>query len=483
MAVLKRVYKGSLSLLNDLYQLTMAYSYWASGNREKEAVFHLSFRDAPFEGEYALACGLQYALEYIQDFHFDEEDVDYLKTLKGRDDTPLFTGEFLNYLQNMEFECDVEAVPEGTVVFPHEPLLRVRGPLLQCQLLETPLLNIINFQTLVATKAARVRRAVGDGVFSDFGLRRAQGIDGGLSASRASYIGGADTTSNLLAGKLLGIPVSGTHAHSWVMSFDSETEAFDAYARAMPHNSVLLVDTYHTLRGVRNAIKTGRKLREEGYDLGGVRLDSGDLAELARESRKLLDEAGFTNTRIVASSDLDEYRIADIKRRGGPVDIWGVGTKLVTAYDDPALDGVYKLAAVRKPGEDWDYRVKLSDNPAKVTNPGIQQIRRFSKGGRYVGDVIYDEIIGQQGAPRVSSISGDAEPRALAEDARGEDLLLPVYRDGAPVYEPPGLDELRSRGLAQVEAFHPVAREGYTVGLEPQLRQRKDDLIRRARND
>lgn len=483
MAVLERIYKGSLSLLNDLYQLTMAYSYWASGNRDKEAVFHLFFRDAPFQGHYALACGLEYALEYIRAFCFDDEDIAYLKTLTGMDGEPLFTDAFLDYLKNLEFTCDVDAVPEGTVMFPHEPLLRVRGPLLQCQLLETPLLNIVNFQTLIATKAAHIRQAAGDDTVMDFGLRRAQGIDGGLSASRAAYVGGVDATSNVLAGKLLGIPVKGTHAHSWVMSFESEREAFDAYAQAMPHNAVLLVDTYDTLRGVRRAIQSGYELRRRGYDLGGIRLDSGDLAELAIQARRLLDDAGFHDTRIVASSDLDEYRIADIKARGGPIDVWGVGTKLATAHDDPALDGVYKLAAVRAPGGDWSYRVKLSDNPEKVTNPGVQQVRRFMRQGRYVGDMIYDENLGCQGTPRLAALAGEAEPLPLEGDLRGEDLLQPVFRNGGPVYQAPGLDELRRRGLEQVAAFRGIPRQGYAVGLEPRLRRCKDELIRKARGE
>ncbi len=481
MAVLKHVYQGSLSLLNDLYQFTMAYGYWATGNQDKEAVFHLSFRDAPFGGSYVLACGLEYALEYIRTFAFDDGDIAYLGSLTAMDGEPLFSDDFLDYLRNMTFDCHVDAVPEATVMFPHEPMLRVRGPLLQCQLLETPLINMINFQTLVATKAVRIRRAAGDDEVSEFGLRRAQGIDGGLSASRAAYVGGADSTSNVMAGRLLGIPVSGTHAHSWVMSFDSEREAFDAYARAMPHNSVLLVDTYDTVAGVKNAIETGRELHRRGYELQGIRPDSGDLAELARQARDMLDEAGFQQTRIVASSGLDEASIAEIKKRGGPVDVWGVGTKLATAYDEPTLDGIYKLAAVRGADGEWRYCIKLSDDEGKITNPGIQQVQRFSRDGRYVGDMIFDETWGCSQSDPLMPVADEGKPVSLPAGARGENLLQPVYHKGEMVYEPPKLSELRQRGLEQMTAFADIDGDRhYPVGLEPRLRRCKDELIRRG---
>jgi nicotinic acid phosphoribosyltransferase len=322
---LARVYRDSLALLTDLYQLTMAYGYWKSGTAEKQACFHLAFRKNPFGGGFAVACGLQPAIEYVESLRFQDEDLDYLAGIQGNDGRPLFEEGFLDHLRTLSFCCDLDAVPEGTVVFGQEPLVRVTGPLLVAQLLETPLLNLINFQTLIATKAARLRLAAGDDPILEFGLRRAQGIDGGLAAARAAYAGGCDGTSNVLAGKVYGIPVKGTHAHSWVLSFDSELEAFAAYAAALPNNCVFLVDTYDSLQGVRHAVEVGRKLREQGHEMIGVRLDSGDLAWLSREARRILDEAGFPEAQILASNDLDETLIADLKRQGAAIGVWGVG--------------------------------------------------------------------------------------------------------------------------------------------------------------
>ena len=265
------------------------------------------------------------------------------------------------------------------------------GPILQCQLLETALLNIVNFQTLIATKAARVCHAAAPEPVLEFGLRRAQGIDGAMAASRAAHVGGCAATSNVLAGMRYGIPIKGTHAHSWVMSFDTEEEAFEAYADAMPNNCVFLVDTYDTIEGVRTAVRVGKRLREKGHELAGVRLDSGDLAYLSIEARKILDEGGFPNAAIVASNDLDEQTISSIKQQGGRVSIWGVGTKLVTAFDQPAMGGVYKLGAIRQENGAWRYSLKLSEQPIKVSNPGIQQVRRFRLGTEFIGDMIYNE--------------------------------------------------------------------------------------------
>ncbi|MCC7528467.1 MAG: nicotinate phosphoribosyltransferase, partial [Candidatus Melainabacteria bacterium] len=285
---LYRLYRESLSLLTDLYQLTMAYGHWKSGSYTKDAVYHLSFRKNPFNGGYAVACGLATMVDFINHFRFDTTDTGYLATLKGQDDRPLFEEKFLDYLSNLRLNVDINAVPDGTIIFAHEPLVRVTGPIIQCQLLETALLNMFNFQTLIATKAARIREAAGDKSILEFGLRRAQGLDGGLTASLAAYIGGCDATSNVLAGKLFGIPVSGTHAHSWVMSFADELEAFKAYAQAMPNNCVFLVDTYDTIDGVANAIEAARWLKKTGHQFLGIRLDSGDLAYLSVEARKML---------------------------------------------------------------------------------------------------------------------------------------------------------------------------------------------------
>lgn len=481
MPLLNQLYGASLALLTDLYQLTMAYGYQATEARDKEAVYHLFFRKAPFGGDLAIAAGLEQAIEYLQRLHYTDDDVSYLATLRGNDGEPLFSKSFLDYLTNLEFSFDVDAIPEGTAVFANEPLLRVRGPIIQCQLLETSLLNLVNFQTLIATKAARVRHAAGDDKVLEFGLRRSQGIDGGICAARAAFIGGVDATSNVLAGRLFGIPVAGTHAHSWVMAFDSESEAFDTYLRAQPNNAIFLVDTYDTIEGVRRAIEAGRKLHALGHRMAGIRLDSGDVGKLARQTRRMLDDAGFKETRIVASGDLDEHRIGDFKRRGVPITIWGVGTKLVTGDDHSSLTGVYKLAAVRDPGSDWQYRVKLSDSPDKTTNPGIQQVRRHSLRGRYVADEIFDE--GALGAEHRAFYRDGAQPslHKLPDADVHDDLLVPVFRDGGLVYELSGLRSIRARSMAQYAAFVERGAGDYPVGLEQRLQECKDGLIGRLR--
>ena len=308
-------------------------------------------------------------------------------------------------------------------MFPYEPLVRVRGPILQAQLVETALLNIVNFETLIATKAARLWLAARGDPVVDFGLRRAQGLDGGLCASRAACVGGCEGTSNVLAGQLLGLPVKGTHAHSWVMVFDSELEAFEAYARALPNNCIFLVDTYDTLEGVRNAARVGRQLEARGHEMIGIRLDSGDLAYLSIEARRILDEAGLTGARIVASNDLDEHTIASLKEQGARIDVWGVGTRLVTGGDQSALGGVYKLGAVRAAGGEWKPRVKLSEQAAKTSNPGVQQVRRFSGPHGFVADVIYDETTGLPAEPVIVDPLDATRRKRVAAGTPAEDLL------------------------------------------------------------
>src|SRR3984957_6137696 len=298
------------TLLTDLYQLTMAYGYWKEKMLDHEAVFHLTFRQEPFHGGYAITCGLSDAIDFLRNFTFRPDYLTYLAELCGSDGESLFETRFLDYLQTLRFACDIDAIPEGNVVFPHEPLLRVSGPLVQCQLFETALLNIINFQTLIATKSARICLAAKGSPVMEFGLRRAHGPDGALAASRAAYIGGCVATSNVLAGKVFGIPVRGTHAHSWVMSFQTEYEAFQGYGEVMPGNCVFLVDTYDSIEGIRNAVAVGRYLRSIGKKLIGIRLDSGDLNYLSTVARDILDQAGFKDTQIVASNDLDEHVIA-----------------------------------------------------------------------------------------------------------------------------------------------------------------------------
>jgi nicotinate phosphoribosyltransferase len=480
------VYRPSLSLLTDLYQITMAYGYWREGRHDREAVFHLSFRRNPFGGGFAVACGLHRALDFLEDLRFEAEDLAYLRSLQGADGRPLFVPEFLDHLGQLRLSCDVDAVPEGTVVFPHEPLVRVRGPLSQCQLLETPLLTLVNFETLIATKAARVCLAAQGEPVLEFGLRRAQGVDGALSASRAAYVGGCAATSNVLAGRLYGIPVRGTHAHSWVMSFDSEAEAFAAYAHAMPNNVVLLVDTYDSLEGVKRAVEIGRVLREGGHELIGIRLDSGDLAYLSLEARRILDQAGFGTTAIMASNDLDERVIASLKEQGAAITVWGVGTHLTTGGDQPALGGVYKLGAVRGPDGRWQYKVKLSEQAAKVSTPGVQQVRRYGNGREYLEDLVFDEETGLPAQPLMVDPLDPTRRRRVLPELASEDLLLPMARRGRVTYERPELPSVRSRVLEQLGRFHPgikrfVNPHRYPVGLESSLHDMKTRLVLEAR--
>ncbi len=482
-----QVYRTSLALLTDFYQLTMAYAAWKGGVAGKEAVFHLAFRRNPFEGGYAVAAGLEDALDLVVHSRFTPDDLAFLGAQRGGDGEPLFEPAFLDWLAALRLDVDVDAVPEGTVVFPHEPLLRVRGPIVPCMLLETPLLAIVNFQTLVATKAARIVLAARGAPVVEFGLRRAQGIDGSLSASRAAFVGGVSGTSNVLAAKLHGIPVKGTHAHSWVMLFDGEPEAFETYARALPGNTVLLVDTYDTLDGVRNAIAVGLRLRERGHRLAGIRLDSGDLAWLSQQARRLLDEAGLRDTAILASNELDEHVIQALHDQKAAVAIWGVGTRLVTGWGDPALGGVYKLSAVRDgPGLPWTRRVKLSEQLAKTTIPGILQVRRYRHAGGFLADAIFDEGLGLPPAPEIVDPLDHTRRRVIPEGTPGEDLLAPALRSGVPVGPPPPLAEVRARAASQLAGLHAgvtrlVHPHAYPVGLERRLFDERTRLVLEAR--
>ena len=486
MSIPSEIYKPSLSLLTDLYQLTMAYGYWKLGRDKEEAAFHLFFRQNPFKGGYTVAAGLAHVIDYVSTLKFDQEDLEYLAGLQGNDGKVLFESAFIDYLGNLKFRCDVDGVPEGTVVFPQEPLLRVVGSILQCQLLETALLNMINFQSLIATKAARVCEATGGMPVLEFGLRRAQGIDGALAASRAAYIGGCAATSNVLAGRLLGIPVKGTHAHSWVMLFEEELESFNAYADVLPNNCVFLVDTYDTLEGVKNAITAGERLRARGYEMVGIRLDSGDLAYLSMEARKMLDEAGFPDAVIVASNDLDEKTIESLRDQGSQIGIWGVGTRLITGHDQPALGGVYKLAAVRKPGEPWEYKVKVSEQTIKVSTPGVLQIRRYEGDSGYMADMVYDVGLGISENSCIVDPMDSTRRRDVPENAKYEDLLVSVIRNGEVVYEVPPIKESRMRKTKQLEKLHPGIRRflnphEFPSGTEKQLFDLKTRLIMEAR--
>lgn len=480
------IYNQSLALLTDLYQITMAYGLWKNGMQDKEAVYHLFFRKRPFGGGYTIAAGLELIVQFLDQFRFDESDLEYLATLKGADDKLLFEPSFLDYLSELKFTCDLDAVPEGTTVFPYEPMVRVKGPLIQAQLLETPLLNLINFSSLIATKASRVCHAAkGDSVL-EFGLRRAQGIDGALTAARSAYIGGCDSTSNVLAGKLFGIPVKGTHSHSWVMIFDEEIESFKAYAKVLPSNCIFLVDTYNTLEGVKKAIEVGCWLKDQGKSLLGIRLDSGDLAYLSKESRKMLDAAGFQDAVIVASNELDETIISELKRQGAQVAVWGVGTSVITAKDQPALDGVYKLSAIRDPGKEWKYRLKLSEQMTKISNPGILQIRRYYDENENIADAVYNEGDDLSEGCHIIDPLDSTRQKTIESTASFRDLLVPIFIKGQLCYKLPSLDSIRANTKKELSQFHEGIKRflyphQYVVGMEKKLYDLKVDLIKKIR--
>lgn len=364
----------NLTLLTDLYEITMMQAYFKNNNKNKMAIFDVFYRKNPMDGGYAISAGLEQVIEYINNLHFTEDDINYLASLK------IFEDDFLDYLKNFKFTGDIYAIPEGSVMFPREPMLKVIAPIMEAQFIETAILNILNHQSLIATKAARICYAAeGDGIM-EFGLRRAQGPDAGIYGARAAVIGGCAGTSNVLTGQMFDVPVMGTHAHSWIMSFDDEYTAFYTYAKLYPMACTLLVDTYDTLNsGVPNAIKVFKQIKKEGIELKnyGIRLDSGDLAYLSKKARKMLDDAGFKDATITASNDLDEFLIASLKMQGAEITNWGVGTNLITSKDCPSFGGVYKLAAIMEDGENFTPKIKLSDNSEKITNPGNKKIYRI----------------------------------------------------------------------------------------------------------
>lgn len=480
---LKSIYRESLSLLTDLYELSMAYGYWKLGIAERESVFHLFFRRKPFNGGFAVTAGLETVLEFLEHFHYTASDLAYLEALKGSDGKALFEPKFLEYLSHFSFKCDIDAMLEGTPVFPYEPILRVQGPILHAQLLESPLLNIINFQTLIATKSARICWAARPDPVVEFGLRRAQGMDGALAASRAAYIGGCESTSNVLAGKIFGIPVKGTHAHSWIMAFDEEEESFEAFAGVMPNNCIFLIDTYESIEGVKKAIRVAKKMRAKGLEMIGVRLDSGDLAHLSIQIRTLLDEGGFPQAKIMASNELDEHIINDLKHQDAKVNIWGVGTNLVTGKDQSALDGVYKISAIKDEKGKWQYKVKISEQLAKVTNPGIHQVRRYYDDRGYVADMIYDIHSEVPLEPHSIDPLDSTRRQTHPSQMKYQDLLVPIVRGGKRVYESPPLAQIREKAQSELSRFHPATRrflypQPYFVGLENSLYETKLGILR-----
>ena len=475
-------------LLTDLYQLTMAQGYWECGKADTQACFHMFFRDYPFNGGYAVACGMAQLADLVDGFTFSEDDLEYLASIPAPGGGMLFKPEFIDYLRDFKLSVDIEAVAEGEIVFPYEPLVRVTGPIMECQLLETALLNCVNFETLIATKAARVCMAA-EAPVAEFGLRRAQGAAGGVWASRAAVVGGCASSSNVLAGKLFDLPVSGTHAHSWVMSFPDELSAFRAYAKAFPTNCVLLVDTYDVAQGIKNAITVGLEMRERGEKLTGIRIDSGDLSWLAKMARTMLDEAGLTDCGIVLSNDLDEYTIRSIRDEGAQVMSWGVGTKLATAYDQPSLGGVYKLSATRENGESaWIDHVKISESSAKLTTPGVLNVRRYYfEDGRIAGDMVFDT----NAAVNEGEVIVDPMDGLRRKDLSGKtwrELLIPLARAGKTVLS----DEFRSAKAAQARTKQGLATldesqkrtlnpHTYPVGLDKDLFDRRRDLVAQLR--
>ncbi len=470
--------RKNLALLCDFYELTMAYAYWKEGLDQRRSCFHLFFRRPPFKGGFTIASGLESVVSIIQNFKYEKADLEYL--------SQFFEKPFIEMLSKLTLSVSIDAVEEGCIVFPHEPLLRVEGPLLECQLLESALLNAINFPTLIATKAARICLAAeGDRVI-EFGLRRAQGIDGAMTATRASFVGGCVATSNVLGGKEFGIPVQGTHAHSWIMAFDKEEEAFDAYARIFPDSSVLLVDTYDTIEGVKKAIQVGLTLKEQGYTLKGIRLDSGDLARLSIEARKLLDKAGLIDTQIVASNELDEFIISELKKQGAKITVWGVGTSLVTGKDQAALDGVYKISALQERDGTWRYTLKLSEQLTKVSNPGILQVRRFQKDGAYIGDVLYDRERGLKDPSQNIDPFDPTKRVDIPAGAEGKDLLVPIFKDGKLIYSLPLLTDIQEKTKKELSKLSPAHTRNlnpqiYPVGMENSLYELKTRLIKTIR--
>ena len=468
----------NLTMMTDLYELTMMYGYWKHGMAQNKAVFDLFYRRQGDTTAHAVAAGLEQAIAYIKELAFAPEDIAYLRSLG------LFDEAFLTMLKDFRFTGNIDAVPEGTVIFPGEPIVRVYAPIMEAQLVETALLNIINHQTLIATKAARVcQAACGDSVL-EFGLRRAQGPDAGIYGARAAIIGGCDATSNVLTGQLFGIPVKGTHAHSWVMSFPDELTAFRAYADIFPDGCMLLVDTYNTLKsGVPNAITVFRELREKGYEPVGVRLDSGDLAYLSRRAREMLDEAGFPRAKIFASSDLDEEVIWDLKAQGARIDVWGVGTRMITSMDNPALGGVYKLAAEEMDGT-LVPRIKISENPAKITNPGMKTLYRvYDPEGKALADLIALEEEAYDGKSPLLLFDPENTWKTMTiTEYTIRKLLTPIFRKGEVVYQSPPLIAIQGYAAQEKASFWEEYRRlhkphRYKVDLSRPLYELKQKLL------
>ena len=473
----------NLTMMTDLYQLTMMYGYYKCGMRDNLATFDMFYRSKDESTHYAIMAGIEQLMDYIENLHFDDEDIAYLRGMG------IFDEDFLTELKGFTFHGDIQAVPEGTIVFSHEPLIRVTAPIFEAQLIETALLNIINHQTLIATKASRVVQAAEGGTIMEFGLRRAQGPDAGIYGARAAIIGGCAGTSNVLTGQMYNMPAMGTHAHSWVMSFPTELEAFRKYAELFPTSCLLLVDTYDTLRsGVPNAITVFNELREKGFEPKGIRLDSGDLAYLSREARKMLDDAGFPNAIICASGDLDENLIRDLKLQGAAIDTWGVGTKLITSEDCPSLGGVYKLSAEYVDGRVVP-KIKISENTVKITNPGVKKLYRIydKANGKAIADLIalehetYDES-----QPLTIYDPVNTWKSMTLTNYTMKELQVPLFKNGKRVYESPSLMDIQKHCKEDLDTFWDQYKrllnpQRYKVDLSDSLWMLKNSMIQQLR--
>jgi nicotinate phosphoribosyltransferase len=472
---------GNLTLHTDKYQINMMYAHWIQGSQNNKAVFEVYFRKLPFDNGYAVAAGLERIAHYIQHLSFGDAELAYLSEQEER-----YKPEFLDELRNFRFTGDIYAVPEGNLVFANEPVVRVEARIFEAQLIETAILNFLNYQTLIATKASRIKQVAPDDILLEFGSRRAQEADAAVWGARAAYISGFQATSNLRAGMLFGIPTKGTHAHSWVQDHDTEEEAFRKYAEALPDNVTLLVDTYDTLKsGVPNAIKTAKMLEGMGKRLQSIRLDSGDLTYLSKSARQMLDEAGFSYVKIVASNDLDEHIIMNLKAQGARIDIWGVGTQLITGGDQHSLGGVYKLVAREKDG-DYEPVIKISGNPEKVSNPGKKEVYRIvnTATGKAEADYIalHDEEDVKHGEKL--NLFDPVHPyrNKLIENYEAIPLLVPVFIHGELVYKFPALDEVQAYHQEQIKLFWPeylrsLKPEPYRVNLSQKTWDLKMELI------
>lgn len=470
----------NLTMMTDLYELTMMYGYFKEGKHNDKAVFDVFFRNQVGRSAYAIMAGLEQVIDYVNDLHFSDEDIEYLRSLN------LFGEDFLEYLKDFKFHGEIYAATEGTVVFPGEPIVRVKAGIAEAQLLETAMLNIVNHQTLIATKASRICTAAKGGTVMEFGLRRAQGPDAGIYGARAAVIGGCASTSNVLAAQMFGAAPSGTHAHSWIMSFPSELEAFRSYANVYPDACVLLVDTYDVLgSGIPNAIKVFNELRESGHEPVGIRIDSGDLAYLSKQARIMLDEAGFEKAIIVASGDLDESLLLDLYLQGAKIDSWGIGTKLITSEDYPALGGVYKLSAIEIDGE-IQPRLKVSENVWKITNPGYKKVVRiYSKYERKaIADLIMlDEEEIDESKPLTIFNPNAVWETMTIENFYTEEVLKPIFVDGKQVYEKPNLAEIKKHAEDELDTLWDEYKRFtnphvYKVDLSQKLYDLKDRLLR-----